>query len=97
MKRPCSVLLDKPLEGCEILKTEELAEQPLELPARKFLVFRNTEEGQDLSKVSPFLIIKAINGRAGPLASIQKLQNVTLLVNKWPKARIVTTKCDFVL
>lgn len=68
------------LNGCNVLKTKELATQSFQLPAPQFLVFSNTEEGKDLSKVFPFLINKAITGRAGFIASIQKCQNKTLLV-----------------
>lgn len=62
------------------VKAKEEVSQPLELPTPKFVVFANTEEGKDLSKDSPFLINKATTTRVGPVASIVKLQNETLLV-----------------
>lgn len=40
----------------------------------------NMEEGEDLSKVSSFLINNAITARAGYVGSIRKLQNGMLEV-----------------
>lgn len=64
----------------DLLKTNEVAVQPLELLTHKYLVFSNLEEGKDLSKLSSFLINMAITGRVGSVASIRNIQNGTFLI-----------------
>lgn len=79
VKRLHSASSDESINDSEIVKNKELASQSFELPAPTFLVFMDTEKGKSF-KVSPFVISKVITGRAGPVSSIRKLENGTILV-----------------
>ncbi|KAG8280748.1 hypothetical protein J6590_108267 [Homalodisca vitripennis] len=50
------------------------------LPTPLFLVFKHKDESQNLAKVSPFLVNKALVGVGGSPSSVRKLRNGSILV-----------------
>ncbi|XP_046685728.1 uncharacterized protein LOC124371444 [Homalodisca vitripennis] len=63
-------------------KTEEPHSEELDnaIPTPLFLIISHKEEGKSLSKISPFIINKALVNTAGQPKSIRKLRNGTILV-----------------
>lgn len=70
---------EKSINVIETVKIKEMASEPLELPAPKFLVFINTEEG--CPRFSSFLTNKAITGKIK--LSRDKYQKTKLVFNEY--------------
>ncbi|XP_046686454.1 uncharacterized protein LOC124372131 [Homalodisca vitripennis] len=79
-KRPHSSESEDGEEKNKQIKLSDSNTNKQYLPTPLFLVFKHKNESDNLSKVSPFVINKALVGAGGSPLSVRKLRNGTILV-----------------